>query len=136
MPGMKDSVFQRVWSGRVVTKRKAWELLSLVDQIHSWGVTEHRDFVIKHMEAWHAFGRMCYANEFEFLGQQLGTDWFKKWWEEHSKSIILGPMASLQLAGWVESLTADAQDKLRSRSVFQFWEAHQRDADPNTDGEL
>ncbi|KAH7165369.1 hypothetical protein EDB81DRAFT_917353, partial [Dactylonectria macrodidyma] len=53
-------VFQRVWSGRVVTERSAWELLSLVDQIHQWGVNQFRTFVTRHLKAWHEFCSECY----------------------------------------------------------------------------
>lgn len=114
-----------------MTKRKAWELLSLVDQIHSWGVTEHRDSVIQHLQAWHAFGRLCYANDSQFLDQQLTADPLKEYREEHGEPIILGPVASLQLAGWVKNLTTDTRDKLRQRAVFHFWEARRRDAVAN-----
>ncbi|KAJ6142839.1 hypothetical protein N7471_002292 [Penicillium samsonianum] len=132
--GLSESVyvFQRIWSGRVVTKRKAWELLSLVDQIHSWGVTEHRDSVIQHLKAWHAFGRLCYANDSQFLDQQLTADPLKEYREEHGEPIILGPVASLQLAGWVKNLTTDTRDKLRQRAIFHFWEARRRDAVANS----
>ncbi|KAK4222882.1 hypothetical protein QBC38DRAFT_518197 [Podospora fimiseda] len=36
--GVSDIVylFQRIWSGRISTERKAWELLSIIDQIHEW----------------------------------------------------------------------------------------------------
>lgn len=118
-----------------MTKRKAWELLSLVDQIHSWGVTEHRDFVIQHLKAWHAFGSLCYANDSQFLDQQLSSDPLKKYRDEHRESTILVPGASLQLAGWVKNLTIDTEDKLRDRAVFHFWEARRRDADANKDDE-
>ena len=118
-----------------MTKRKAWELLSLVDQIHSWGVTEHRDSVIQNLKAWHAFGRLCYANDSQFLDQQLSTDPLKEYREEHGEPIILGPVASLELAGWVKNLTTDTRDKLRRRAVFHFWEARRRDTDANKDDE-
>ncbi|KJK63935.1 hypothetical protein P875_00064605 [Aspergillus parasiticus SU-1] len=135
--GLSESVyvFQRVWSGRVATKRKAWELLSLVDQIHSWGVTEHRDFVIQHLKAWHNFGRMCYANDSKFLGEQWRADPLKERCEEYGEAMLPLPVASLQLAGWVKNLTADAQDKLRHKAVFHFWEAYRRDAAANKDNE-
>ena len=116
-----------------MTKRKAWELLSLVDQIHSWGVTEHRDFVIQHLKAWHAFGKLCYANDFQYLEKQLGSDPFKEHREEHGESRVLVPVASLQLAAWVKNLTTDTRDKLRDRAIFHYDEARRRDADANKD---
>src|SRR6266487_2000986 len=48
-------VFQRVWSARVVNERTAWELLSLVDQIHLWAFTDFRTFVLNHLRPWHKF---------------------------------------------------------------------------------
>ncbi|ENH69415.1 hypothetical protein FOC1_g10011767 [Fusarium oxysporum f. sp. cubense race 1] len=55
-----------IWSGRVSTERRAWELLSLIDQIHLWGVTVFRDFVIRHLKPWHEFGKRCYVNDIDF----------------------------------------------------------------------
>ncbi|KAH7127904.1 hypothetical protein B0J13DRAFT_564709 [Dactylonectria estremocensis] len=62
-------LFQRVWSDRVVTERSAWELLSLVDQIHQWGVNQFRSFVIKHLKAWHEFCSNCYGEDAELMSQ-------------------------------------------------------------------
>ncbi|KAE8415700.1 hypothetical protein BDV36DRAFT_285156 [Aspergillus pseudocaelatus] len=55
--GFSESVYilQRIWSGRVVTPRKAWEFLSLVDQIHLWGVTDFRNSIINRLNDWHEF---------------------------------------------------------------------------------
>ncbi|KAF4429436.1 light induced alcohol dehydrogenase Bli-4 [Fusarium acutatum] len=68
MSGMSKTVydFQRIWSGRVSTERRAWELLSLIDQIHLWGVTVFRDFVIRHLKPWHEFAKRCYVNDIDF----------------------------------------------------------------------
>ncbi|KAF1808088.1 hypothetical protein P152DRAFT_371413, partial [Eremomyces bilateralis CBS 781.70] len=54
---MSDTVyvFQRIWSGRIVTEMKAWELLSIVDQIHNWAISEHRAFVLGHLKSWQKF---------------------------------------------------------------------------------
>jgi hypothetical protein len=48
-------IFQRVWSAPVTDERAAWELLSLVDQIHLWATTEFRTFVTEHLKPWHKF---------------------------------------------------------------------------------
>jgi hypothetical protein len=48
-------IFQRVWSARVTNERAAWELLSLVNQIHLWAITEFRTFVTEHLKPWHKF---------------------------------------------------------------------------------
>ncbi|KAJ5167275.1 uncharacterized protein N7482_006056 [Penicillium canariense] len=137
--GLSDSVyvFQRIWSSRVVTKRKAWELLSLVDQIHSWGVTDHRDFVIRHLKAWHAFGRLCYISDAEFLAHKMAVDGFtaefQKLIEEYGKPVVPMHSTSLHLAGWAKYFTGDIQDRLRERAVFHFKEAVRQYAGTNKD---
>lgn len=60
-------MFQRIWSGRVTTERRAWELLQIVDQIHSWGATDFRDFVIRHLKPWHEFCKKCYVNDVDYM---------------------------------------------------------------------
>lgn len=52
-------MFQRLWSGHVVHEEIAWELLSLIDQIHLWAITEYRTFVLEHLRPWH---RLCQEN--------------------------------------------------------------------------
>ena len=56
-------LFQRVWSGRITDERKAWELLSLIDQIHLWGVTTHREYVLRHLKLWHKYCKQVWAKE-------------------------------------------------------------------------
>ncbi|KAL2132938.1 hypothetical protein VTI74DRAFT_3128 [Chaetomium olivicolor] len=77
-PGMSDTVylFQRIWSGRIITEKKAWELLCVIDQIHEWGVTTHRDFVIRHLEPWHEFCEQRYLQDIGSAYQKLlrGSD--------------------------------------------------------------
>jgi hypothetical protein len=48
-------IFQKIWSGRVVNEGTAWELVTLLDQIHLWAVTEFRTFVLEHLRPWHTF---------------------------------------------------------------------------------
>lgn len=50
-----------------MTERKAWELLSLIDQIHEWGVTEHRERVIHLLKRWHAYCSKRFAASAEVL---------------------------------------------------------------------
>ena len=49
----------KIWSGSIETERGAWELLTLVDQIHDWAVETFRNFVIQHLKSWHSY---CDAN--------------------------------------------------------------------------
>jgi len=58
----------------VVTERKAWELLFMVDQIHIWGVTDFRDFVIHHLKPWHEFCKICHVLDTDSLPLCDGFD--------------------------------------------------------------
>jgi hypothetical protein len=58
-------VFQRIWSGRVINERTAWELLSLVDQIHLWAITEFRAFILEHLRPWHKFSEENYLLDWD-----------------------------------------------------------------------
>ncbi|KAL2830896.1 hypothetical protein BDW59DRAFT_177590 [Aspergillus cavernicola] len=123
--GFSESVyiFQRIWSGRVVTIRKAWELLSLVDQIHLWGKTDFRNSIIQYLKQWHEFGRRCYANDVDFLARQLKTDKVT----QDGVTYQCLPEACLQLPDWTKHLSEETRGKLEKRVVFHFQEAYQRD---------
>jgi hypothetical protein len=43
---------ETIWSGRVGGWHDARILICLVDQIHTFAVTHHREFVIQHLEPW------------------------------------------------------------------------------------
>jgi hypothetical protein len=44
---------ETIWEGVVSEFTSAYDLICIVDQIQEFAVTQHRDFVIKHLEAWH-----------------------------------------------------------------------------------
>jgi hypothetical protein len=98
-------IFQRIWSAGVVTERTAWELLSLVDQIHLWGVTDHRDFVIQHLKPWHEYAETCYARNADWtladerLGRRIDPETGLDRW-------VL-PADIAQLPAWARHLTGD-----------------------------
>ncbi|KAM7204868.1 hypothetical protein V8F33_001457 [Rhypophila sp. PSN 637] len=96
--GMRDDVFifQRLWSARVVTERKAWELLSLVDQIHDWGVTHFRDRVIRHLRPWHEFSDARYKKHAELL-----RDLPEPYIDEKTKEVIW-QLYTLELPAWAD----------------------------------
>ncbi|KAG2026542.1 hypothetical protein GB937_001322 [Aspergillus fischeri] len=123
--GFSESVyiFQRIWSGRVVTIRKAWELLSLVDQIHLWGATDFRNSIIQHLKQWHEFGRRSYANDVDFVVSKLRTPRVMR----DGKEYICIPTACLQLPDWANRLSEEIRGKLLERVSFHFYEAYQRD---------
>ncbi|KAK4038456.1 hypothetical protein C8A01DRAFT_47917 [Parachaetomium inaequale] len=128
--GMSESVyvFQRIWSARAVTERKAWELLSLVDQIHLWGVAHHRDFVIRHLKPWHEFARRCYAHDAAWVlesveGAGSSTD------PKTGKRLWRIPTGCTRLPEWTQHLTGDfsaRQKHLGERAGFHMTEACQR----------
>ena len=140
--GMSESVyvFQRIWSARVVTEREAWELISLIDQIHLWGVTDHRDFVIQHLKPWHEFAEECYADDVqEMLGyvDTGGTIDPKTGWRNWAV-----PSECVRLPPWVGHLTSDfwaRRKQVADRAAFQVKEAfvrHQDGARPGKTFEL
>ncbi|KAE8361904.1 hypothetical protein BDV27DRAFT_147442 [Aspergillus caelatus] len=129
--GFSESVYilQRIWSGRVVTPRKAWEFLSLVDQIHLWGVTDFRNSIINRLNDWHEFRGGCYANDVACMFREVGTDRLT-----HDGKVYRGmPEACLQLADWAKHLSEEARSKLRERVISHFQQAHQRDLPDLTD---
>ncbi|GFF96763.1 hypothetical protein IFM47457_11049 [Aspergillus lentulus] len=120
--GFSGSVY-RIWSGRLVSVRKAWELLSLVDQIHLWGATDFRNSIIQYLKQWHEFGRRCWANDVDFLFSELKTDRVT----QDGKGYCCIPAASLQLPDWANRLSEEICGKLLERVGFHFREAYQRD---------
>ncbi|KAK4243152.1 hypothetical protein C7999DRAFT_18457 [Corynascus novoguineensis] len=127
--GMSESVyvFQRIWSARAVTERKAWELISLIDQIHLWGVTDHRDFVIQHLKPWHEFAEKCYARDVNrMLGYVDTGGTFDPKTGSHKWCI---PKVCVRLPEWTRHLTngfSARQKHLEERAAFQVKEAFVR----------
>ncbi|KAM7190145.1 hypothetical protein V8F33_009622 [Rhypophila sp. PSN 637] len=49
-----DACFvETIWEGDVKEPRHAFELICIIDQIHEYAANHHREFVMKHLEAWH-----------------------------------------------------------------------------------
>ncbi|VUC32087.1 unnamed protein product [Clonostachys rosea] len=115
--GMSQNVyvFQRIWSGRISSERKAWELLSIVDQIHEWGVTVHRDFVIRHLKPWHEFCKRSYVNDVQAMHSVLDQS---VPWD--------GRVLRVRLPAWTKHLTTDAQSKLQKTTDELFREAYRK----------
>ncbi|KAG7293521.1 hypothetical protein NEMBOFW57_003573 [Staphylotrichum longicolle] len=44
---------ETIWQGDVKEFTGAYDLICIVDQIHDYAVNDHREFVMKHLEAWH-----------------------------------------------------------------------------------
>jgi hypothetical protein len=41
-----------IWNGDLCVEQDAYELLCIMDQIENYAVTQHREFVVKHLEPW------------------------------------------------------------------------------------
>jgi hypothetical protein len=57
----------------------AWQLHSLVDQIHDWAVTTFRPFILNRLEAWHSYSiaaqiQFSTWNSTEITSQNLDSD--------------------------------------------------------------
>lgn len=103
----------------MTTERTAWELLQIVDQIHIWGATDFRDFVIQHLRPWHEFGRRCYGNDIGYthchrhaglvnVDGQVGWEILKE---------------CLELPGWTRHVTEDTRSNMQAKL-----EGHMRNA--------
>jgi hypothetical protein len=109
-----------VWSARVTNERAAWELLSLVDQIHLWAITEFRTFVTEHLKPWHKF---CDDN---YL-----LDW-KSVYDvkpELKRMRTFSADTDLPLPSWVKLLNDPIQRKVQARaqnSLAEALEKHRR----------
>lgn len=90
----------------MTTERTAWELLQIVDQIHIWGATDFRDFVIQHLRPWHELGKTCYVNDIDYIN-----------WLRHASAVTADgqvgrkiPKKCGRLPGWTEHVTEDARN--------------------------
>ena len=113
-------VFQRLWSGRVVNERTAWELLSLIDQIHLWSITEFRTFVLEHLRSWHTFCKENYLLDWDSVydsGRQ----------KKRKRTCSDG--VDLPLPSWTKWLSETARQRIQRRakaSLAKALEEHRR----------
>lgn len=77
-----------------------------MDQIHEWGVTTFRRYVIRHLHAWHSFGRAVWAHDASVLRFTLGKDF-----------ATCGMTIAFEAPGWVESFGADFKATLQQKSA-------------------
>jgi hypothetical protein len=99
-------LYQRIWSGRIADERSAWKLLHLVDQIHEWGVTTFRRYVIRHLHAWHNFGRQVWADDASVLRFTLGKGF-----------ATCGMTVAFAAPVWAKSFGADFKASLLEKST-------------------
>jgi hypothetical protein len=100
-------IFQRIWSGHVTCEEKAFELLSLLDQIHMWAITEHRSFILDHLRAWH---KNCDKN--------LLLEWDSRFdlGDDKKRRRALNEAGELNLPKWVSYFSEPNQRNIQSRA--------------------
>jgi len=100
-------VFQKIWSGRVIDERTAWELLSLIEQIHQWAITEYRSFILKHLRPWH-----------EFCEENYLLDWDSVYdtGRQPKRKRTLNEGEDLLLPSWVNYLSESNRQKQQLRA--------------------
>lgn len=115
-----------------MTERKAWELLSLVDQIHLWGVTDFRNFVIQHLKPWHDFRKNCNINDVNFMATNPSAGNVAV----NGAVFCKMPSSCLVLPEWTKYVPEDTRLKLQKRVTFHMWQAYnkyQRDVRAKSD---
>ncbi|KAH7371953.1 hypothetical protein BKA66DRAFT_443745 [Pyrenochaeta sp. MPI-SDFR-AT-0127] len=107
-PGMSKTVylFQRIWSGRIADERSAWQLLYLVDQIHMWGATTFRRYVIQHLEAWHMYCHQRWVKDTIILRYTLGKDFAS-----------CGKMMCFDVPDWAKGFGDEFRTALQEKSA-------------------
>jgi hypothetical protein len=77
-----------------------------VDQIHEWGVTTFRRYVIRHLHAWHRFGRAVWAHDAGVLRFTLGKDF-----------ATCGMTIAFKAPGWADNFGVDFKATLQQKSA-------------------
>jgi hypothetical protein len=91
----------------VTNENHAYKLLSLLDQIHLWSITEYRSFVTEHLRAWHAACEQNYHLEWNSI-YDLGDD---------TKRVrVLEASTELTLPNWIHYLGVPQKQKLQARA--------------------
>ncbi|KAI9813027.1 MAG: hypothetical protein M1832_006418 [Thelocarpon impressellum] len=110
--GMSKRVatFERIWSGRINTERGAWELLVLIDAIQEYALSTFRDFVIRHLDAWHDHCDDSYLHE-TLLAQQTDRKGKRKRDDANEENVPHVP-----LPHWCEFVDGPTKDKMREKA--------------------
>lgn len=110
-------MFHRIWSGHVVQERDARMLLSLIDQIHLWAITEYRTFIIEHLRPWHQLCDQNYLLEWDSCFDV----------PEHKKRKRAADSAgNLTVPSWVSEMKRPNRNGFRNRARLSLEEAIQR----------
>ncbi|KIW14799.1 hypothetical protein PV08_07584 [Exophiala spinifera] len=49
---LNECFVETIWTGNIKEFSRAYDLICIVNQIHAYAISEHRSFVIKHLEPW------------------------------------------------------------------------------------
>jgi hypothetical protein len=104
---MSLKIFQRLWSGHVTNEDKAFELLSLIDSINLWAITEHQTFILDHLKAWH-----------ESCNKNLFLEWDSKFDYNDNKKRRrkCNEDKELNLPKWVSYFKEPSQRNIQARA--------------------
>ncbi|KAH0562322.1 hypothetical protein GP486_002987 [Trichoglossum hirsutum] len=105
--GMSETIFQRIWSGRVVNEKTAWELLSLIDQIHLWAITEFGTFVLEHLRPW-----------LDFCEENFLWGWYSVYGssERRKRKRTYSESRDFLLPSWTDPLSDTLRQKVEARA--------------------
>lgn len=98
-------VFHPIWRGYVTHKAEASQLIWLLDQIHTWAITEYRTFILDHLRPWH---RQCNEN----LLFQWDSIYDIKGSEKRRRVCI--ESEEVDVPGWVKNLPEAMKSKIQT----------------------
>lgn len=111
-------MFQKLWSGHVTNKEKAYQLLDLIDQIHLWAITDYRTFILEHLRPWH---KLCQDN---YL---LKWDSIYDTGEEQKRKRTNSETEDLNAPAWVRDLNEQSRRKFQSLAKLSLENALNED---------
>lgn len=125
--GLSPSVyiFQKIWSGRVINERSAWELLCLIDQIHKYATTRFRNYVIQHLQTWHLHCKKHFLSEWK---SRYSVHWSRK----GKRTIVVD---ELTLPMWRQHFGNDAMKKLQAKAKATLVKVMEKDTSSERDRE-
>ena len=117
---ISQQIFQKLWSGHVTCEEKAFELLTLIEEIHDWSITMHRSFVLEHLRAWH---NRCDENLF--------LEWDSRFdrGDKNKRRRELNKAGQLNLPTWVSHFNEPSQRSIQHRARKSLQRALKDDHD-------
>jgi hypothetical protein len=96
----------------VINERTAWELLTLIDQIHLWAITEFRSFILDHLRPWHNFCEKNYLLDWDSI-YDLGP----------KRKRNISDTEDLLMPSWVNLLNYTSQQKMQIKAKVSLAKA-------------